>query len=337
MIEVLDGGLQTTIQDGGRPGHLSRGIPPAGAQDFYSLAIANLLVGNDLTPPPLSRAGPGAAGLEMLVKGVTLRFSEEAVVALAGADMGATLDGAPVERFRPIVVAAGGVLKCGTVRSGARGYLAIAGGIDVPIVVGSRATYVRGTQGGLEGRALRKGDVLKTMPPSASAAKLARRSLGGLVAEPPEPAVIRVVLGPQDFMFTAKGIETFLTAEWKLSPVSDRMGMRLVGPPLELHPRPDYLIRDAGSGPADIVDDVIPVGGIQVPGGIEPIVMGVENPTAGGYAKIATVISADLGKMGQIPPKGALRFRKVSAEEGIAVIRDIWAQLRQAKAALDQT
>jgi allophanate hydrolase subunit 2 len=113
------------------------------------------------------------------------------------------------------------------------------------------------------------------------------------------------------------------------------MGMRLVGPPLELHPRPDYLTRDAGSGPADIVDDVIPVGGIQVPGGIEPIVMGVENPTAGGYAKIATVISADLGKMGQIPPKGSLSFRKVRAEEGIAIIKDIWQRLKDARAALE--
>ena len=335
MIEVLDGGLQTTIQDGGRPGHLSRGIPPAGAQDFYSLALANLLVGNELTPPPLSRAAPGAAGLEMLVKGVTLRFPEETVVALAGADMAATLDGTPVERFTPIVVPAGGILKCGTVRSGARGYLAIAGGIDVPVVVGSRATYVRGAQGGLDGRALRKGDGLRTFPATAPNARLARRTLGNLPAGPEEPDVIRVVLGPQDFMFTAKGIETFLTAEWRLSPVSDRMGMRLVGPPLELHPRPDYLTRDAGSGPADIVDDVIPVGGIQVPGGIEPIVMGVENPTAGGYAKIATVISADLGKMGQIQPKGPLTFRKVSADEGISVIKDIRRRLNQAKAALD--
>jgi biotin-dependent carboxylase-like uncharacterized protein len=335
MIEVLDGGLQSTIQDGGRPGFLSRGIPPAGAQDFYSLAIANLLVGNDLTPPPLSRAGPGAAGLEMVVKGVTLRFPGETVIALAGADMAATLDGAPVERFRPIVVPAGGVLKCGTVKSGARGYLAIAGGIDVPLVIGSRATYVRGAQGGLDGRALRKGDRLTTFPPTAPVAKLATRHLAGLPATPDEPTVIRVVLGPQDFMFTASGVDTFLGAEWKLSPVSDRMGMRLVGPPLELHPRPDYLTRDAGSGPADIVDDVIPVGGIQVPGGIEPIVMGVENPTAGGYAKIATVISADLGKMGQIPPKGSLTFRKVRAEEGIAIIKDIWQRLKDARAALD--
>jgi biotin-dependent carboxylase-like uncharacterized protein len=335
MIEVLDGGLQTTIQDGGRPGYLSRGIPPAGAQDFYSLAIANLLVGNELTPPPLSRASPGAAGLEMLVKGVSLRFGDETVIALAGADMTATLDGKPVPRFEPVVVPHGGTLACGSARSGARGYLAVAGGIDVPPVLGSRATYVRGSQGGLDGRALRKGDRLKTLPAPSDMRKLAKRSLNGLPSGPDEPTVIRVVLGPQDFMFTEKGVETFLTAEWRLSPVSDRMGMRLVGPPLELHPRPDYLIRDAGSGPADIVDDVIPVGGIQVPGGIEPIVMGVENPTAGGYAKIATVISADLGKMGQILPKGPLTFRKVEPGAATAIIKDIWQRLRDASQALD--
>ena len=330
MIEVLDGGLQTTFQDGGRPGYLSRGIPPAGAQDFYSLSIANLLVGNELTPPPLSRFPPGAAGLEMLVKGASLRFAEETVIALAGADMASTLDGAAAPRFQPIVAAAGSVLKCGIARSGARGYLAIAGGIDVPTVLGSRATYVRGSQGGLEGRALRKGDRLKTFPPSAAVARLAGRTLGGLASGPEEPSVIRVVLGPQDFMFTAKGVDTFLTAEWRLSPVSDRMGMRLVGPPLELHPRPDYLTRDAGSGPADIVDDVIPVGGIQVPGGIEPIVMGVENPTAGGYAKIATVISTDLGKMGQLMPKDRLGFAAVSAEEAVGIGMRQWSLLQDA-------
>jgi biotin-dependent carboxylase-like uncharacterized protein len=334
MIEVLDGGLQTTIQDGGRPGYLSRGIPPAGPQDFYSLAIANLLVGNDLTPPPLTRAPPGAAGLEILVKGPTLRFPEETVVSLTGADMAATIDGAEAPRFKPLVVPAGGTLRIANARSGARGYLAIAGGIDVPLVIGSRATYVRGAQGGLHGRALRKGDLLKTFAQSGPSAKLAARTLNGLPTWPDEPDVIRIVLGPQDSMFTPRGIDTFLSAEWRLNPISDRMGMRLVGPPLELHPRPDYLSRDAGSGPADIVDDVIPVGGIQVPGGIEPIVMGVENPTAGGYAKIGTVISADLGKMGQIPPKGPLRFRQVTAAQGISAIKDIWTRLRAASAAL---
>jgi antagonist of KipI len=336
VIEVLDGGMQTTIQDGGRPGYLARGIPPAGAQDFYSLALANLLVGNELTPPPLSRKAPGAAGLEMLMKGVKLRFHDDAVMALSGADMGAKLEGKDVPRFEPVAVPAGSELHLGVARQGARGYLAVAGGIDVPPVLGSRATYVRGSQGGLEGRALRKGDRLSLLPASADLQSLsARRLPAELPAVADEPRVIRVVLGPQDFMFTEKGIETFLTAEWKLSPVSDRMGMRLIGPPLELHPRPSYLSRDAGAGPADIVDDVIPVGGIQVPGGIEPIVMGVENPTAGGYAKVATVISADLGKMGQLKPGEMLTFRAVNAAEGIEVIRSLWQRLSAASAALD--
>jgi antagonist of KipI len=336
VIEILDGGMQTTIQDGGRPGYLARGIPPAGAQDFYSLALANLLVGNELTPPPLSSMGPGAAGLEMLMKGVRLRFHDDAVIALAGADMGAKLNGSDVPRLQPVMAKAGSELHLGVARQGARGYLAVAGGLDVPQVIGSRATYVRGSQGGLEGRALRKGDRLALLPaPAELPALTSRRLPADLPFAPDEPRVIRVVLGPQDFMFTDRGVETFLTAEWKLSPVSDRMGMRLVGPPLELHPRPSYLTRDAGAGPADIVDDVIPVGGIQVPGGIEPIVMGVENPTAGGYAKIATVISADLGKMGQLKPGDTLTFRAVTAAEGLETIRSLWKRLVAARNALD--
>jgi biotin-dependent carboxylase-like uncharacterized protein len=333
VIEVLDGGMQTTIQDGGRPGYLSRGIPPAGAQDFYSLALANLLVGNEPTPPPLSRMSPGGAGLEMLMKGVKLRFHDDTVFALSGAEMGARLDGQDVPRLSPTLAKAGSELHLGFAKSGARGYLALAGGIDVPLVLGSRATYVRGTQGGHEGRALRKGDRLNLLPATGDLDALTAIPLpDDLPAAADEPRVIRVVLGPQDFMFTEKGVETFLTAEWKLSPVSDRMGMRLIGPPLELHPRPSYLTRDAGAGPADIVDDVIPVGGIQVPGGVEPIVMGVENPTAGGYAKIATVISADLGKMGQLKPGEILTFRSVTAPEGLAVIRDLWTRLKAAHA-----
>ena len=272
------------------------------------------------------------------MKGVRLKFHTDTVIALAGADMGAKLEGKDVPRFEPVVVQAGAELRLGVVQEGARGYLAIAGGIDVPSVLGSRATYVRGSQGGLQGRALRKGDRLTLFPPQVDISALAVRRLpAGLAVVPDEPHVIRVVLGPQDFMFTDKGVQTFLTAEWKLSPVSDRMGMRLIGPPLELHPRPSYLIRDAGSGPADIVDDVIPVGGIQVPGGIEPIVMGVENPTAGGYAKIGTVISADLGKMGQLRPGDILKFKAVEATQGLEAIRLLWRRLTDARDALDAT
>lgn len=331
MIEVIHGGIQTTIQDGGRPGHLSRGIPPAGAQDYYALALGNLLVGNELTPPPLSVEPPGHAGLEMLLRGPTLRFTADAVIALTGADMAATLDSKPVAMFEAVPVRAGQVLAFGYVKRGARGYFALAGGIDVPLYLKSRATYIRGSQGGLEGRALKAGDQLKGALPSAPLTRLAGRRLPPALAPwPDDPNVIRVVLGPQHFMFTPKGIETFLTTEWKLSPVSDRMGMRLIGPKLELFERPAHLVRDAGSGPADIVDDVIPVGGIQVPGGIEPIVMGVENPTAGGYAKIATVISSDLGKMGQLTPGSSLSFRAIEAADATEIARNKWAALKRA-------
>lgn len=337
VIEVLDGGMQTTIQDGGRPGYLSRGIPPAGAQDYYSLSLANLLVGNALTPPPLSCMAAGDAGLEMLMKGVRLRFHANAVIALTGADMGASLDGRAIANFESIAVQPGGELQLGIARTGARGYLAIAGGIDVPLVLGSRATYIRGAQGGLKGRALRKGDWLGVKPAAPNPGRAGVTPPAGLRTSPDEPRIIRIVLGPQDFMFTDRGIETFLRTEWKLSPISDRMGMRLIGPPLELHPRPSYLHRDAGAGAADIVDDVIPVGGIQVAGGIEPIVMGVENPTAGGYAKIATVISADLGKMGQMRPGDGLMFRAIEAAEALEAIRAQWQALAAAHAALNRT
>lgn len=335
MIEVIQAGVQTTVQDGGRPGYLARGIPPAGAQDYYALALGNLLVGNELTPPPLATGPRGQAGLEMLLRGPTLRFGADAVIALTGADMAATLDGKPAPQFEALAVTKGQVLAFGYVKRGARGYLALAGGIDVPLYLHSRATYIRGSQGGLEGRALKAGDHLTLGAPAAPLARLAgRRVPPGLATWPEDPGSIRVVLGPQDFMFTPSGVETFLTTNWKLSPVSDRMGMRLIGPKLELFERPPHLVRDAGSGPADIVDDVIPVGGIQVPGGIEPIVMGVENPTAGGYAKIATVITSDLGKMGQLVPGASLRFKAVAAEEAREIGIARWSALKAAKAAM---
>ncbi len=335
MIEILQGGIQTTVQDGGRPGYLARGIPPAGAQDHYALALGNLLVGNRPTPPPLSAQPCGEAGLEMLLRGPTLKFHTETVIALTGADMAPMLDGKPIPMFEAVPVPAGATLALGYVRRGARGYFAVAGGIDVPLYLRSRATYIRGSQGGLEGRALKAGDRLSQGKPPLPLKGVAGRQLPpNLVPWPNQADEIRVVRGPQDFMFTDAAIETFFGTAWKLSPVSDRMGMRLIGPKLTLHERPPHLVRDAGSGPADIVDDVIPVGGIQVPGGIEPIVMGVENPTAGGYAKIATVISSDLGKMGQLTPGASLRFRAIDAAEATAIVTDQWRAIITAYAAM---
>ncbi len=326
-IDVIRPGLQTTIQDAGRPGYLSRGIPPAGPQDYRSFALASLLVGNPLPPPPLAPGDPGLAGLEILAIGPTLTFDAPALVALTGGHLAATLDGEPVPSWTALAVPAGATLKVGKVGPGARAYLAVAGGIDVPLYLGSRATFVRGGQGGLEGRALRKGDRL-TLGPAAegdASGRAVPEALRRRLDERPWP--VRVVPGPQDHLFTEAGLELFFTAEWQLSPTSDRMGFRFIGPPLEMRERPDYLVRDAGSGPADIVDDITPVGGIQVPGGIEPIAMGVENPTAGGYAKIGTVISTDLGVLGQIRPMEPVTFTAVSVDEAQQIARDQQAEI----------
>jgi biotin-dependent carboxylase-like uncharacterized protein len=325
MIEVLEAGPQTTVQDGGRPGHLAKGIPPAGAQDALALALANLLVGNRPGPPPLSLGDPGHAGLEMPLRGPTLRFAADALIAITGAAMEATLDGEPVPRWRAVAVPAGGVLRIGLARRGVRGYLAVSGGIDVPPYLGSRATHVRGGQGGFDGRALRTGDRLPLGPPPARPHERAGWRVREERIPPLAPWALRVVPGPQDELFTDEAIELFYATAWKLSPVADRMGFRFQGPLLTFRERPAYLVRDAGSGPSDIVDDIIPVGGIQVPGGVEPIVMGVENPTAGGYAKIATVVSADLGRVGQMRPGEEARFVPVSAEEAVRIGLEQWA------------
>jgi biotin-dependent carboxylase-like uncharacterized protein len=330
-VEVVKPGLQTTIQDGGRPGHLKRGIPPAGAQDHRSFALASALVGNQLPPPPLTLGDPGHAGLEILAMGPTLSFAEEAVIAVTGGEVDAKLDGEGVPMWTAIRAPAGATLKCGKVGPGARAYLAVAGGFDVPTYLGSRSTYVRGAQGGLDGRALKSGDRLTVGPPGPSASGL----VGAEVTPRLRPTLgppwsVRVVPGPQAHLFEDAAVDTFFSAEWKLSPTSDRMGFRFLGPRLEMKPRADYLERDAGSGPADIVDDIIPVGGIQVPGGIEPIAMGVENPTAGGYAKIGTVISTDLGVLGQIRPLEEVFFESVSVEEALAIARAESDEIRTA-------
>jgi biotin-dependent carboxylase-like uncharacterized protein len=319
-VEVVKPGLQTTIQDGGRPGHLKRGIPPAGAQDHRSFALASALVGNELPPPPLTLGDPGHAGLEILAMGPTLTFAEDTVIALTGGDVDAKLDGETVPLWTAVRAPGGATLKCGKVGPGARAYLAVAGGFDVPTYLGSRSTYVRGAQGGLDGRALKRGDRLTIGPAGAAADDLVgteiapelRRRLGA-------PWTVRVVPGPQAHLFEDAAVDTFFSAEWKLSPTSDRMGFRFIGPQLDMKPRADYLERDAGSGPADIVDDITPVGGIQVPGGIEPIAMGVENPTAGGYAKIGTVVSTDLGVLGQIRPLEEVFFESVTVEQALAI------------------
>lgn len=316
MLEVIAGGPQTTVQDLGRPGYLHTGMPPSGAFDSFSLRVANLLVGNNPGGRYLVGRDPGDAGLEVLLMGCRLRATADQLIAVTGGDLTPTLNGASLPMWQTVTIRAGDEIAFQAPRAGVRAYLAVAGGIDVPAFLGSRATNVRAAVGGIEGRALKPGDLLPIGEPSAAATALAGRVWPE--AARPElgaPWTVRVVLGPQDHLFTPQSVETFLTVDWKLSSISDRMGCRYIGPKLDFLPRPDYLIEQAGSDPSNIVDDGTPLGGIQVPSGLEPIVMGADVPSFGGYAKIATVISSDIGVVGQGKPGDVVRFRAVSASD----------------------
>lgn len=319
-MEIVKPGPLTSVQDGGRPGLLSKGIPPAGAQDAYCLRVANALVGNKVGPPPLSLGDPGDAGLEFLLQGPRVRFDGDVVVAITGAEVTPKLDGEPIPTWQAVEVPAGATLDVGMAKQGARGYLAVRGGIDVPPFLGSRSTYLVGAVGGHQGRPLAKGDRLAIG--AADGRPPARIGLSFPQEQRPSfesPQRIRVVHGPQAELFDDDSIELFFASEWTLSPVANRMGFRFTGPKLTFKERPDYLARDAGSNPSNIVDDVTPLGGIQAPDGAELILMGVEHPTAGGYAKIATVITADLGLAGQVRPGGTVVFEPVTVEEALEV------------------
>jgi biotin-dependent carboxylase-like uncharacterized protein len=320
-LRIMRPGIQTTVQDVGRGGFLGDGIPPSGAFDLYSLRLANLLVGNETGGSFLVGRDPGAAGLEILLGGASLSPSRDVLVAVTGAEAEVTVDDEPQAMWESFVVPEEATLRIGAPHSGLRVYLAIAGGIDVPLVLGSRATNPRASLGGFHGRKLSTGDDLAI----AALANGTRPPPGSSIARELRPELrtsceLRVILGPQDELFTQESISLFLSTEWQLSPLADRMGCRFVGPPLEFRPRPAYLVEQAGADPSNIVDDVTPVGGVQVPSGLEPIVMGVDVPSIGGYAKIATVVSSDLSRLAQVRPGSTVRFRAIELTEAVEAV-----------------
>ncbi len=294
---VQDAGPLTTIQDLGRFGHLRVGIPTSGPMDHDAFLLANRLVGNLDT----------AAELECTLIGPRVEFTDERLVAITGADMAPTLNGGAAPAWQGLRVKAGDVLRFGPAKSGVRAYLAVAGGIETPLVLGSRSTYVRGRLGGLEGRALRRGDRL---PLGSVPAARPRRVHPDRVPVYAGDATVAVVLGPQDDRFTAAGIAAFLEGPYEMLPQSDRMGARLKGPFIE-HTRGH-----------DIVSDGIAMGAIQVIGEGQPIVLLADRQSAGGYTKIGTVCSFDIGRIAQVKPGGRLRFQRVTVAEAHAMLRD---------------
>ena len=319
MISVVKPGLSTTVQDGGREGYYNVGIPPSGALDGFSLIAANLLVGNDA----------GAAGLECAYLGPELEFSEDAVVAVAGAEMTPRVDGSEQPLWEAFSVGAGSTLSFAHLRGGARAYVAVAGGIDVPELLGSRSTYVLGGLGGFEGRPLAAGDSL----PVGSAG----RAASGSVPEELRPAFgteleIRVVMGLYDHLLTGDGRRTFEETVWTLTPTADRVGFRYKGSKLDLLEREQPF--GAGSDPSNIVDAPYPIGSIQVPGGVEPIVLHRDAVSGGGYAMIATVISADMDAVAQSAPGAKTRFVPVDLEAALSARAERNRRLEKLREAL---
>jgi len=234
--------------------------------------------------------------------------------------------------YAGVAAKAGQLLTIGMIKTGVRVYLAAAGGIDVPLYLGSRATHIAVGLGGFEGRTLQVGDAVRLFPSDARAGRTAPKELHADLSDEP---VLRVVMGPQDEMYDGESRAAFLEQPWELLPMSNRMGLRFSGPALTFVPgRPAYLDRDAGDNPSNIVDDIIPLGGIQTPDGKALIAMGVEHPTAGGYAKIATVISTDISRLGQLRPAAIGRFQSVSADEAIAIEAELEARLANWSAGL---
>ena len=288
MIRILDPGPQTTVQDLGRPGQLRVGVPPSGPLDRDAFVAANRLVANE----------PSAAGLECTLIGPRFETDAACAIAVTGAAMDVTVNGQPAPAWSTIHLAPGDVTRIGTAKRGVRAYVAISGGIDVPLVLGSRSTYMRGRLGGHEGRALRKGDVLRVFP--AAVPPLVQTTPPSITDE---DTTIRVVLGPQADRFTEEGIATFLGHAYEMLPQSDRMGARLKGP------------RIAHARGHDIISDGIALGTIQVPGDGQPIVLLMDRQSTGGYTKLATVCSFDIGRLAQVKPGRRVRFRAITVNE----------------------
>ena len=299
-LEILDPGLLTTVQDRGRFGYQRYGVPVSGAMDQFALRMANLMAGND----------QGAAALEVTVRGPKIEFHTSTWIAVTGADISPEVDGRPVSMWESLEIEEGSTLEFGELRDGMRAYVAVRGGIDVPVVMGSRSTYLKGSFGGLEGRALKAGDILSTLPAGSDTA-LPKRLPRNYTA-PVYGGIhrLRVVLGPQGHAFDSNALSKFLSSRYRVHSDSDRMGYMLDGSKIE-HRKS-----------ADIVSDGNPNGAVQIHGDGIPRILLADRGTTGGYTKIATVISADLPSLAQALPGQSVSFQQVTVEEAQEALQE---------------
>lgn len=320
-VRIISPGLATTVQDLGRPGYYHLGIPISGGMDRFSLQAANLLCGNE----------PGAAVLEAVFMGPEIEFAQDATVAVTGAELPPKVNGDERETWRSFAVKKGQVLSFDFLKAGARAYIAISGGVDVPVVLGSRSTYPLGALGGHHGRPLQAGDELPTG--GGAGPGDGRVVPAGLRRMPGSPAELRVLPGLYWHRLTERSGENFFADTWKVAPEADRIGYRFRGGrKLEFVERKQPF--GAGSDPSNIVDACYPYGSIQVPGGTEPIVLHRDAVSGGGYFMLGTVISADMDLIGQLQPHMPAKFVEVDMAGALAARQERHLLLDNIAAAL---
>jgi urea carboxylase len=308
MFEVIVPGLETSIQDyPGRIGFWNQGFPPSGPMDSWSFRLANLLVGNEA----------GAAGLEVQYMGPTLKFQRDGVIAITGADMQPKLDGQPVPLWESVAVKAGQTLALTSSKIGVRCYIAIAGGIDTPPWLGSRSTFHKAGVGGMQGRALQKGQVVPVAPAKGTPGRKAKPDCRPTFAAD-KIWTIEVVPGPNDDWVDADGHKRFLSTDWKLSSKSDRTGFRLEGPQWTFTEKAHKKAPEHGSEPSNIIDQGYPLGAINL-AGQTPIILVNDGPSMGGFINPYTVPSAAFWKLGQSKPGDLYRFKSISVDEAQAL------------------
>ena len=308
-IMVVKPGWLTTVQDVGRYGYQQFGMPVSGAMDRYSYVAANRLIGNH----------DHDAALEITLKGPELLFQQDAVIAVTGADLMPSVNGVGIPCWTSLLVQAGSRMTFGTRRAGARCYLAVAGGIDVPLILGSRSTHLSSQTGGVKGRALARGDVLV----GGALFPHRRTTIGRSLPEKLRPvysslATLRIVPGPQRASFSERALDVLTTNPYRLTSRSDRMGYRLEGPKL------------AHAGEMQWISDGTAMGALQVPADEQPILLMADRQTTGGYPQIAVVISADLPLAGQLMPGDTVAFRMTTLSKAQALMKAQWSELDKA-------
>ncbi|HWU63165.1 MAG TPA: biotin-dependent carboxyltransferase family protein [Ensifer sp.] len=307
-VKVISPGLSTSVQDLGRPGYYHLGIPEGGGMDRFATRIANILVGND----------PGLAVLEVTFLGPELEFTEAATVAITGGELPPKVNGEERPTWESFAIKAGDRLSFGYLKGGARAYIAISGGIDVPVVLGSRTTYVLGALGGFEGRVLKAGDEL---PIGSGSGKVGKSLPANLRRPQVSPAELRMLPGIYWHRITEAAGKRFFEDTWKVAPEADRIGYRFKGgTPLEFVEREQPF--GAGSDPSNIVDACYPYGSIQVPSGTEPIVLHRDAVSGGGYMMLGVVISADMDLIAQLQPHTPAKFAPVTLDQALAARAD---------------